>query len=306
MQQHNRPAGMKYFDLVMSEVHGLRIKELLDAKKQGQKVVGAFCAFVPEEIVLAFDGVMVGLCAGAEFATTEAEKFLPRNTCALIKGFFGFALARVCPYLAASDLVVTSYAVLLRLGWIGETRWRLVVVDEAQGIKNPGAKQTRAVKALKTDARIHDRARRVTAFAWWGTAGMTVIITLLAFRLQPQVPANLAARPWGYVFPALAVAGLLGVWWFVSRREEAKAVLASSAYLVGMLCSVAFGLYPFVLPSVQAPSLGLTARSAAAGEPGLRIGLGWWIPGLVLVVIYFVYTYRRFSGKVALDRGGGY
>lgn len=106
MKQHNRPAGMKYFDFVMSEVHGLRIKELVDARKQGRKVVGAFCAFVPEEIVLALDGVMVGLCAGAEFATAEAEKFLPRNTCALIKGFFGFALARVCPYLAASDVVV--------------------------------------------------------------------------------------------------------------------------------------------------------------------------------------------------------
>jgi len=106
MKQHNRPAGMKYFDFVMSEVHGLRIQELVDARKQGRKVVGAFCAFVPEEIVLALDGVMVGLCAGAEFATAEAEKFLPRNTCALIKGFFGFALARVCPYLAASDVVV--------------------------------------------------------------------------------------------------------------------------------------------------------------------------------------------------------
>jgi benzoyl-CoA reductase/2-hydroxyglutaryl-CoA dehydratase subunit BcrC/BadD/HgdB len=105
-KQHNRPAGMSYFDFVMSEVHGLRIKELMDARAAGRKVVGAFCAFVPEEIVLALDGVMVGLCAGAEFATAEAEKYLPRNTCALIKGFFGFALARVCPYLAASDVVV--------------------------------------------------------------------------------------------------------------------------------------------------------------------------------------------------------
>lgn len=69
-------------------------------------MVGAFCTFVPEEIVLALDGVLVGLCAGAEFATDEAEKYLPRNTCALIKGAFGFALARVCPYLAASDAIV--------------------------------------------------------------------------------------------------------------------------------------------------------------------------------------------------------
>jgi hypothetical protein len=100
------PEGMKYFDFVMSEVHGLRIKELVDAKQAGRKVVGAFCTFVPEEIVLALDGILVGLCAGAEFATAEAEKLLPRNTCALIKGAFGFALARVCPYLSASDVVV--------------------------------------------------------------------------------------------------------------------------------------------------------------------------------------------------------
>jgi benzoyl-CoA reductase/2-hydroxyglutaryl-CoA dehydratase subunit BcrC/BadD/HgdB len=105
-KQPSRPDGMKYFDFVMSEVHGLRIKELVDAKQAGRRVVGTFCTFVPEEIVLALDGILVGLCAGAEFATPEAEKLLPRNTCALIKGAFGFALARVCPYLAASDVVV--------------------------------------------------------------------------------------------------------------------------------------------------------------------------------------------------------
>ncbi len=106
MTQPNRPDGMKYFDFVMSEVHGLRIQELVEARKAGRKVVGAFCTFVPEEIVLALDGILVGLCAGAEFATGEAEKHLPRNTCALIKGAFGFALARVCPYVSASDVIV--------------------------------------------------------------------------------------------------------------------------------------------------------------------------------------------------------
>ena len=106
MRQSARPEGMKYFDFVMSEVHGLRIKELMDAKAGGRKVFGSFCVFVPEELVLAVDGILVGLCAGAEFASDEAEKLLPRNTCSLIKGAFGFALAKVCPYLAASDVVV--------------------------------------------------------------------------------------------------------------------------------------------------------------------------------------------------------
>lgn len=106
LQQQNRPEGMKYFDFVMSEVHGLRIREIMDAKASGRVVIGAFCVFVPEELVLAVDGIMVGLCAGADFATDLVEKLLPRNTCSLIKSAFGFAEARVCPYLAASDLVV--------------------------------------------------------------------------------------------------------------------------------------------------------------------------------------------------------
>jgi non-specific serine/threonine protein kinase len=56
--------------------------------------------------------------------------------------------------LAAFDLVITSYATLPRLPALVEARWRLAVIDEAQAIKTPGAKQTRTVKQLKADARI--------------------------------------------------------------------------------------------------------------------------------------------------------
>src|SRR5579872_971513 len=51
--------------------------------------------------------------------------------------------------LAAADLVMTSYGTLLRQRWIGQARWRLAILDEAQAIKNPNAKQTKAVKSLK-------------------------------------------------------------------------------------------------------------------------------------------------------------
>ncbi|MBW6484549.1 MAG: 2-hydroxyacyl-CoA dehydratase family protein [Syntrophobacterales bacterium] len=106
LSQKNRPEGMKYFDFVMSEVHGLRIKELMDAKAQGRKVIGSFCVFVPEELILAVDGVSVGLCTGAEFNFEGAETLLPRNTCSLIKSAFGFKLGKVCPYMESSDVIV--------------------------------------------------------------------------------------------------------------------------------------------------------------------------------------------------------
>lgn len=106
LSQEGRLKGMEYLDFVLSEVHGLRIKELQEAKAQGRKIIGTFCVFVPEELVLAADAVCVGLCAGAEVGMEAAEKILPRNTCALIKSFVGFKLSRLCPYIESCDLVV--------------------------------------------------------------------------------------------------------------------------------------------------------------------------------------------------------
>ncbi len=106
LAQKERPRGMEYFDFVMSEVHGLRIKELLDEKAAGRKIIGSYCVFVPEEIVLAANATLVGLCSGADFAMEEVEKCLPRNTCALIKSSFGFKLGKVCPYLESADMIV--------------------------------------------------------------------------------------------------------------------------------------------------------------------------------------------------------
>ena len=106
LSQRDRPEGMAYFDFVMSEIHGLRIKELVDHKAAGGTVVGTFCVYVPEEIIRALGGVSVGLCAGAEWAYDQVEQLLPRNTCALIKSAMGFKLGKVCPYVESADLVI--------------------------------------------------------------------------------------------------------------------------------------------------------------------------------------------------------
>jgi non-specific serine/threonine protein kinase len=59
------------------------------------------------------------------------------------------------PYnLSEVDLVITSYGYLGRAPWLNSTSWHIVILDEAQAIKNPTAKQTRLVKALTAEARI--------------------------------------------------------------------------------------------------------------------------------------------------------
>jgi benzoyl-CoA reductase/2-hydroxyglutaryl-CoA dehydratase subunit BcrC/BadD/HgdB len=106
LSQKNRPAGMGFYDFVVGDIHGIRVKELREHAKNGGKVVATYCVFVPEEIVWAAGAIPVGLCAGTQFSIPMAESVLPRNTCALIKSSFGFKLGRICPYVQASHLIV--------------------------------------------------------------------------------------------------------------------------------------------------------------------------------------------------------
>ena len=58
------------------------------------------------------------------------------------------------PDLGRVDLVITTYGFLARLPWLKATPWRLAVLDEAQAIKNPAARQTKNVKELRAEARL--------------------------------------------------------------------------------------------------------------------------------------------------------
>lgn len=78
LSQNNRPKSTSYLDFVATNIHSGRIKEMLDKKEAGEatKIVGSFCVYVPEEIVLACDGIPVGLCSGAIGQRTRS-----RSTC---------------------------------------------------------------------------------------------------------------------------------------------------------------------------------------------------------------------------------
>jgi benzoyl-CoA reductase/2-hydroxyglutaryl-CoA dehydratase subunit BcrC/BadD/HgdB len=106
LNRPNRPKGMGYFDMVLGDVHGIRVKELYEMKQQGKKVFSTFCVYVPEEIIVATGSACIGLCAGAQYPIPSGEKVLPRNLCPLIKSTLGFKLDRICPYFQVSDWVI--------------------------------------------------------------------------------------------------------------------------------------------------------------------------------------------------------
>jgi benzoyl-CoA reductase/2-hydroxyglutaryl-CoA dehydratase subunit BcrC/BadD/HgdB len=103
--QKNRP-DMSFFDFVVSDIHGIRVKELQEAKKKGKKIIGTFCVYVPEELIIALDGIAVGLCGGTNFSDYAIEGILPANLCPLIKSAVGFKLGKICPYFESLDLLI--------------------------------------------------------------------------------------------------------------------------------------------------------------------------------------------------------
>lgn len=99
-----RPQMMKIFENMRAD-NALTVQ---NAKNNGFKVVGMFCAYSPQELVLAAGALPVSLCGTRQEPIPAAEKTLPRNLCPLIKSSFGFAVTDTCPYFRASDFVIAE------------------------------------------------------------------------------------------------------------------------------------------------------------------------------------------------------
>jgi cytochrome bd ubiquinol oxidase subunit II len=151
---------------------------------------------------------------------------------------------------------------------------------------------------LKTEGNLQERTRSFVAKCWAGSVAMTLVMSAASFSIQPNLTKQFRSHPWGVIFPAVALAGMVGARVLSSRRKELQAFLASGLYLVGMLTSAAFGVFPYVLVSNATPDSGLTVYNAATGEHGLIVGLWWFIPGMALATGYTVLVYRHFAGKV--------
>lgn len=158
--------------------------------------------------------------------------------------------------------------------------------------------------AHKTAGDVHERAREVASRLWPVAVVVAVVVTAVTFTVQPNVAERMAGQPWGWLFPALAAAGLAGVAVYTRRGEDGRAFLSSCLFLFGMMTSVAFGMFPLMLPGIPGHEHAITIYNAGSGPYARTVALWWWIPGMVLVTGYFVFTYRRFAGKVTLDEEG--
>ena len=89
--------------------------------------------------------------------SNEIKRFSPKLKTLIAHASGDFTNNKVVPIVKETDrydLVITTYAMVKKVEWIKSYSWNLVILDEAQAIKNPGSQQTKAVKKLKATQRI--------------------------------------------------------------------------------------------------------------------------------------------------------
>ncbi len=217
----------------------------------------------------------------------------------LLAVFFGAALGNVVrgvPLDAHARFFLPLWTDLDVRAPVGVLDWYTVLVAVAAAVAL--ALHGALWLTYTLEGEVARRARRLSPYLLVATLVTMSAVTATSWAVQPHIAARFLGAPWGFAFPALAVVGLVAILWFRRRGADGKAFLASCLYLVGMLTSVAYGLYPWVLPERGGAGSALTITNASASASSLAIGLAWFIPGMALVAAYVVLAYRRFAGKV--------
>src|SRR3989440_12870414 len=94
--------------------------------------------------------------------------------------------------------------------------------------------------AVKTENAVNERARRLSRAGLLIMIPLAILTSVATFFVQPQVYASFNQRPWGIIFPLIALVGLLGAGYFNVRKRDLAALLSSGTFILGMLSSPAF------------------------------------------------------------------
>jgi cytochrome d ubiquinol oxidase subunit II len=154
--------------------------------------------------------------------------------------------------------------------------------------------------AMKTTGELYERAVKISKYTQPVVLLLSIVMFAAVTTVRPAMWDNYINHYWGFIFPITGLAGIIGMIYFRILGKDTAAFVSSCIFILGMMAGTAFGLFPYLLPSSINPKDGLTVYNSATNAYGMRIGSYWWIGGMLLAVIYFIYLFRTFRGKVTI------
>lgn len=160
--------------------------------------------------------------------------------------------------------------------------------------------------AFKTAGVISERAFTASKRLYWAAAALTLFAVIATPLIQPLVVQRYWTHPIGFVLPIAGIVALVAVHVIQRQGRALHAFYASAAYILLMLSSAAYGIFPSILIATTDAANTLTVDNASAPPFGLRVGIVWFSVAAVLFLGYTAYMYRTFRGTVEGPLEEGY
>lgn len=151
---------------------------------------------------------------------------------------------------------------------------------------------------LKTNASLNERLKGLIVKLNVVLVVLVVLSLSIWHYVNPNPFDNFLKAPILWIFPAIALTGILGLFKVKSFKKEGYGFLFSSLFLFGALASSFISIFPKLLPSSNTVNPSLTIYNASAEDYGLKTGVYWFAIALVLVIVYLIVQYRVFKGKM--------
>ena len=154
---------------------------------------------------------------------------------------------------------------------------------------------------MKTEGRLFEKIARLLRQSIIGFVVLFVIITIISVFYYPHLTDRFLNQPILFIVPVLAFLSIANVPRLASKGKYLWSFIFSSLSLSFLLILVAIELYPIIILNNTDLESSMTIYNAASSDKALGIMLTITAIGLPLVIVYTVFVYRTFWGKVKLD-----
>ncbi|QJA05810.1 cytochrome d ubiquinol oxidase subunit II [Thermosulfurimonas marina] len=162
--------------------------------------------------------------------------------------------------------------------------------------------------AFRVNGEFRERLLRDAKILWVFEAVLAVAVLLFSLKLTP-LWGNYLKAPVLFVFPLLAVVGLILVPYFLNAGRTLAAFLSSGAAILGVTAWGVAGLFPNLFPSRLNPEWSLTIYNSSSSPLTLKIMTVVAVVFVPIVLLYTLWTYRTFSYRITREElayGEGY
>ncbi len=131
-----------------------------------------------------------------------------------------------------------------------------------------------------------------------GTAAPSNPLNKTVTAVGPGWMQHFLAQPWMLLAPVLGFAGLALAWLLGRGQSTMGAFLSSCIGITGLLLTVGFGLFPFLLISSTDPRSSLTLWDASSSHSTLLLSFWITVVFLPIVLLYTRWVYKVLWGSV--------